>query len=330
MGRLTPAPGRGAVLAAGAVVLTTWAALFEIRFADRWAAGPRLLLFAVLVALVGAMAAQAPMGGPVPLPYHATLQITAVILGALTLGNLADALGASGEFGGAGGTFWTMTVLAVVVLAWAHRTNSAILTLLGAGAGVIAAVSFVGWLGGSGLDAARWTLLVCALALTVGAVWLRDRARRHAVSLVDVIGLSLVALGVLTIAATAVSSIASGFASSAGGLIADHVIHTEAPHPVGWEIALLVFGFALIAYGAVDRERVPAFLGVVCLAEFAGLAGAGRHDFLGWPLVLLLLALALLAVGLRPREELPPEPPVPGVQPPPPPPPTAPTEVARP
>lgn len=327
MGRLTPAPGRGAVLAAGAVVLTTWAALFEVRFADRWAAGPRLALFAALAALVGIMAARAPMVGRAPLPYHATLQVAAVILGALTLGNLADALGANGEFGGRGGTFWTMTVLAIVVLAWAHRSNSAILTLLGAGAAVIAAVSFVGWLGGSGLDAARWTLLVCAIALTIGAVWLRDRARRHAVSLVDVIGLSLAALGVLTIAATAVSSIASGFATTAGGLVGDHIIHTEAPHPVGWELVLLIFGFALLAYGAADRERVPAFLGVVCLGEFAAVAGFGRHDFLGWPLVLLLLAIVLLGIGLRPREELPPEPPVPG-SPPPPDPPTAPTEVA--
>lgn len=329
MGRLTPAPGRGAVLAAGAVVLTTWAALFEVRIADRWAAGPRLALFAAMAALVGIMAARAPIVGRDPLPYHATLQVAAVVLGALALGSLADALGANGEFGGAGGTFWTMGVLAIVVLAWAHRTNSAILTLLGAGAGVIAAVSFVRWLGGSGADAARWTLLACAIGLTVGAVWLRDRARRHAVSLVDVAGLSLVALGVLTLAATAASSIAGAFATSAGGLVGDRIVRAHAPHPVGWELVLLVFGFALIAYGAADRERVPPFLGVACLGEFAMVAGIGRHDFLGWPLVLLLLALVLLGIGLRPREELPPEPPVPGSQPPPAPP-TAPTEVATP
>lgn len=324
MNRLTPAPGRGAVLAAGAVVLTTWAVLFGIRFAERWSAGPRLALFAVLAAAVGTMAMRAPAVGRVPLPYHATLQVATVILGALALGNLADALGASGEVGGAGATFWTMALLATAVLAWGHRTNSAILTLLGAGAGVVAVVSLVRWLGASGIDAVRWTLLACALALVVGAVWLRDRARRHAVSLIDVAGLSVATIGAVTAAVAAVAAVLAG---AAGALFGDHVIHTARPHPIGWELVLLVFGFALIAYGAADRERVPPFIGVACLIEFVVAAGAGRHGFLGWPLVLLLVALVLLAIGLRPRQELPPEPPVPGSTPPPP---TAPTEVAAP
>lgn len=335
MARLTPAPGRGAVLAAGAVVLTTFAVLFDARFAHQWDAGARLALFGALALVIATLAARAPMVGDTPLPYHATLQVAGIALTGLALLNLADTLGANGQFGGAGALVWTGLLLAALALSWARRTNSAIMTLLAALVGALTVVSFVRWaFHPHGVQTLRWILLLCALALAVGAVWLRDRARRHAVALVDVAGLAIVALGFLATLSQSVSGIVTSSSSasssiSGDGTTTETTTTTVSSHPVGWQLVLLAFGFGLIAYGAVDRERVPPFIGALCLAVFVLLAGPAYSAFVGWPLVLLLIGIALLVIGLRPRQELPPEPPVPPATLPPPPP-TAPTVVVDP
>lgn len=302
LARLTPAPGRGAVLAAGAVVLTTFAVLFDVRVARDWSAGGRTLLYVALALLVGVLAHRAPLAQDTPLPYHATLQVAAIVLAGMALLNLADLLGASGQFGGNGQAVWTGTVLALLALSWARATNSAIMTLLAALLGVLVVQAFASWVGSPGVQTVRWLLLACAIGLTLGAVWLRDRARRHAVALADVAGISIAILA----ATLLVASVARAFFSFAGGT----GFGSGPPHSVGWKLVILAFGFGLVAYGAVDRERVPPFLGVILLAMFVAASGIGFTSFVGWPLVLLIIAVALLAIGLRPRQELPPEPPV--------------------
>jgi hypothetical protein len=316
MRRLTPAPGRGAVLAAGAVVLTSFAVLFDVRFAHQWDAGARLALFGVLAVLVCALAAQAPVEHDTPLPYHSTLQVAGIVLAGLALLNLADTLGADGQFGGAGEEVWTSLVLGVLALTWARRTNSAIMTLAAAALGVVALLSFVRWVADpKSVQTFRWFALLSAVCLTLGAVWLRDRARRHAVALADVAGLSIVFIGLSLALGAALTTTTSGTITSTSSTdgttttsTVEHVVNHA--HPVGWEFILLAFGFGLIAYGAVDRERVPPFLGAVCVALFVIIAGVGFTSFVGWPLVLALIGVVLLAIGLRPRQELPPEPPV--------------------
>jgi hypothetical protein len=301
--RLTPAPGRGAVLAAGAVVLTTFALLMDIRCAHHWAVGWRLLLFGGIALLIGTLAQRTPMPQDTPLPHHQTLQVAAIAMIGLALLNLADLLGASSQFGGEGQATWVGAVVAVLALVWARRTNSAVMTLAAALLGVITLLNFVDWaFSPNSIQTFRWLLLLAALALTLGAVWLRDRARRHAVALVDIAGLSIAFLA-LTLLITNALAI---FARLRGG----DGFGGESPHSVGWKLVVLAFGFGLIAYGTVDRERVPPFLGVVLLGMFVALAGLGFNTFVGWPLVLLILAVFLLAIGLRPRDELPPEPPV--------------------
>jgi peptidoglycan/LPS O-acetylase OafA/YrhL len=134
----------------------------------------------------------------------------------------------------------------------------------------------------------------------------RDARRRHAVSLVDAAGLTILLLGSLVIAEQVVSQIFGGFLGGVGPDLTGG--------PAGWELVLLAFAFGLIAYGCVDRERVPAFLGVLVLVLFLFMAfqpGEDGPSLIGWPLVLLAMAGALLVIGLRPREELPPEPEVP-------------------
>jgi hypothetical protein len=69
---------------------------------------------------------------------------------------------------------------------------------------------------------------------------------------------------------------------------------------------LVAVGFGLVAYGAVDRERGPVWLGVAVLTAFVLLAGAG--NLLWWPLILLLAGMAAIAAGLRPTTAAPPAP----------------------
>jgi hypothetical protein len=283
----------------------------------------RFVVLGALAALVVAMAVLSELVEELPRPYQSVLHVAGFVLLALTLVALAQVLGANG-LSSAGTVVWTGTLLAAFCAWFAVRRNSAIMTLLGAATGVVVVVSFVSWaFHPSGIQTFRWVLLLCAIVLTLAAVSQRDARRRHAVSLVDAVAFSVILLGgSLTIeqAASAVSQILGGRHPFAGG-------------PAGWELVLVAFGFGLVAYGSVDRERVPAFLGVVTIALFvfeAGRPGSGGASLIGWPIVLLILAAVLLVIGLRPRRELPPEPPVGPPPPPPAAPPTAPTAVVEP
>jgi len=306
--RLTPNPERGDVIAAGAVVITTFALLFDIRFADSWSAGPRLLVVGALAFLIGTLAVLAPLDGATPRPYQSILYVTDFVLTALMLGELADVLGAEGQLSSSGTIVWVGLLLIALAAFYATSRRSPIMTLLGAATAVVVVNEFFRWVADPSLQAHRWLLLLCAIVIALAAVALRDLHRRHAVSLIDVAGLSVAAIGV---------TLGGALFFSDGG-----------PNgPAGWELVLLVTGFGLIAYGAVDRERVPGFIGVAVLALFVVLAGLGSEaSLLWWPILLLLLGGALLATGLRPLRPLPPEPPVPPA----PDPPTAPTAVAEP
>lgn len=322
--RLRPHPHRGDVVAAGAVVLTTLAFVLEIRFDSAWAAGVRLLVFALALGLVGTMAALAPMEGETPRTYQAVLYVASFLLAVLTLATLADALGAGGGGDFPAGTFvWA----GLLLIGWAGflaaRRNSAIMTLLAALTAVVVLLSFVDWVSSiSGVQTVRWLLLLSAIALGIGALWWRDLRRRHAVALVDAAGLAIAALGLTVAIEGALGAVLGAFE----GELSYH------GGPAGWELVLLACGFGLLAYGSVDRERVVAFLGVVNLLLFVLVAGprSGAASLIGWPILLAVIAGALLAVGLRRREDLPPEP-APRTPPPPVTPVTpAPTAVAEP
>ena len=303
--RRRPHPPRGHPGAAGVVVLTVFTVVTDARFAVDWSDGVRFLLTAVIAAAAIAMAAQADAGDGIPRPYESVLFVASFVLLLVALGELAQVLGASG-LSGAGTITW-VGLLLVLYCAWfAIRRNSAIMTLLGAATAVVVVNAFVDWaFSPDSISTFRWILLLCALALTLGAVQQRDARRRHAVSLVDTVGLTVVAIG-LTLVAEQLIGLFGGIFTEGGVRLAGG--------PFGWELVLLAFGFGLIAYGCADRERVPPLLGVVVLGLFffeAAQPGRDGPSLIGWPIVLLALAGALLAIGLRPRRELPPEPPVP-------------------
>jgi len=316
-------PHRGDPVAAGVVVLTLFAFLTVGRFAEDWSDGPRFLFAAVLAGLVVALALQADAGDEIPRPYESVIYVASFLLLLLALTQLAAVLGA--EDGSSGTVVWVGSLLLGYCAHLSTRRNSAIMTLLGALTGVVVVVAFVDWVfSPDSITTFRWILFVCALVLTLGAVQRRDAARRHAVSLVDAVGFTILAIGATLVLDLIVGVIGQGFFGGDTGV--------PDGGPLGWELVLLAFGFGLIAYGCVDRERVPAFLGILVLGFFFVLAvipGEDGPSLIGWPIVLLLVAGAMLAIGLRPRQDLPPEPPVPAAGPTTPPP-TAPTAVAEP
>jgi hypothetical protein len=80
----------------------------------------------------------------------------------------------------------------------------------------------------------------------------------------------------------------------------------------GWKLFLLAVGFGLIAYGAVDREPGPGYIGAAVVLAFVVLVGSpstNHGSLVGWPLFLLVIGAIGLGVGLRPRQPLPPPPP---------------------
>jgi len=315
--RLRPHPHRGDIVAAGVAVLTTFAVLVDTRFQDSWAAGVRFVFVGLIAAVIATMAVLSEMEEDEPRNYQSVLYVATFVCGLFALSDLADVVGTGA---GAGSSSRTVTWVGAIVAAgcgwFAVRRNAAIMTLLGALSGVVVVLAFVDWVFDPGSATVfRWLLLACALGFALGAVSLRDRRLRHAVSLVDAAGLCVIVLGLTLLVESIFVDVGLsdyGSAAATGG-------------PTGWELVLLFFGFGLVAYSGVDRERVPGFLGVVTLGLFVTIAAGGGDSgsyfghaigsgasLLGWPIVLLAMAGILLAIGFRPLDPLPPEPPLGG------------------
>ena len=71
---------------------------------------------------------------------------------------------------------------------------------------------------------------------------------------------------------------------------------------------MVLGGFGLLAYGAVDRQRGPVLVGLLVLATWVASASTGDDSLLGWPVVLAAAALFMLVIGLRPTTPAPPDP----------------------
>src|SRR3954471_4935926 len=305
---LRPEPHRGDQVAAGVVVLTVAIYVLEVRFERTWGVGVRLVIDLLAALFVGALAVQSPLEGERPRAYQSVLYVAAFFLALITLRNLADVLGANEPLNAPGTIVW-VGLLLVALCAWfSARRNSAIMTLLGAITFAFVVEGLIDWVfDPDGITTFRWILVLLVLAFTLASLSQRGARPRHGVQFVNAAGLAVVVLG-LTFA---LDLLFSGFTAVLGGGPERHGIGP------GWELFLLACGFGLIAYSAVDREPGPAYLGVIVLALFVGIASPG-DSLIGWPIVLLLMAGAMLLVGLRPSRPLPP-PPDAGAPPPPPP-----------
>lgn len=281
-GALTVPPFRGDVVAAGAVALTTAALLAVARTDATWATGARLAVVLPVLVLVATLAVLAPPHGPVPRAYHVALHLATVTLVALAGREVARALGADRL--DQPPTLAGLAMAPAVAAAWfAARRDSAPCTLVAAAGATGAVVALVAWaLDPADVAPLRWPLLAAVAVLTLAAVARRDRAPRHAAALAD--AGALAALGI------AVASLRA----HAGG--------------AWWELLLFAAGFGLLAYGAVDAERVAAGLGGAVLAGAVLVAAREDGGLAWWPAVLAVGGVALLAVGLRPTTPAPPSP----------------------
>jgi hypothetical protein len=285
---LRPLPFRGDLIAAGAVVLAVGVVLTDVRMGGAWAAGVRCAFVAVFAALLLALAWRAPVEGDAPRAYVSVLLAASFPLTAVALAELADAIG--GDFDSAGSAFWVLLVLAAGYAALARGRGSAVCTLLAAAAAVGALLAFWEWAFSPESETPlRWLLLASIVALALGAVRLRDAHRRHAVALIDVAGLSALAIALLSAVAAFGFGVGSGRVST------------------GWQIVLLAVGCGLVGYAAVDREPGPGWIGAFVLLAFV-FSAADEGSLLWWPLLLLVGGGAIIAAGLRPTTPLPPAP----------------------
>ena len=288
-------PFRGDQVAAGVVVATALVVLLELRM--DWPAGGHLAFAGCGALGAGVLVAGCPRE---PRPYVSAIVTSALILVALALARLGEVLGADGLVRGAGALTWRLVALGLLATALAHAYDAAAATLVAALALAFVPVAFVAWLGSSSQDFARLLLLLMALGLALAAVTRRDRHPAHAAQLANAGGVALAAMGASSLA-TGVFTLLLASSSDLGGV----------PLGIGWgwEVPLVVGGFGLLAYGAVDRQRGPVLVGLLVLATFvASAASEGHGSLLGWPIVLAVGAAFMLVVGLRPTTPAPPEP----------------------
>jgi hypothetical protein len=296
---LRPPPHRGPLIAAGAVLLAVGLALVEVRL--DLGAGVHVLILGAAAALVLGLGTQAPNEGGAPPAYQSVLLVSGLLLLVVALLRLADVLGADVSGGPASSTVaWTALVEALVAGWVAVFRRSAVAALISALAAGIALLAAMDWLfDPSSFTAARWILLVLAIALVIGSLALRAGRPRHAELLVDGAALAILTIALQALVAVVLASIVPFVSAPAD------------PLPGFWELVVLAAGCGLVAYGAVDRSPGPAWLGVANLLAFVALAGQGE-TLRWWPAMLIALGIGTMAAGLRPRVPLPPEPPAAG------------------
>jgi hypothetical protein len=297
---LRPKPFRGDQVAAGTVTLALLVLLLELRFADTWAGGVQLAYTAAAAGLVLGMSVAAPHEPAGPPTWHATLYVTGFLLAGAALLNLADVLGSDG---GAGTYVWVGAALTVLGTWMSRGRDAASGTLLAAIAGVATTAALLAWaFSPGGVGAYRYLLLADAVVLALMALWQRIRGPAHGVQLLNVAGLTLLAIAAL-FAVQAFGVVVSFFFGGRpedGGDAFGGVAW-------GWTLLMLAGGIGILAAGAADRERGNVLIGSLVLVAFAVMAGSG--DLVGWPMILAAGSGTLLVIGLRPSTPLPEEPP---------------------
>jgi hypothetical protein len=278
---------RGPLVAAGLVTLAVAVYMIDIRFNTDWSAGGRLVVSGLPALLALGVAYFAPRED-VPPPWLPAILVVEFALVLLALGNLADALGANGEFSSSGSLTWVGLLVTILALVSSQRHNSAVMALLAGLAGTVTLLAGVDWIFdlGSPLRTFRWLLMLAAILLGAGGMAVRSTRPRHGVALINAAGLVTLGLA-LTFAIGAIAS-PFGNGATAGW---------------GWELFVLLVGAGLVAFAISNREPGPGYLGAVNLLAFVLMAAnSGKSaSLVGWPLWLLLVAIAILAIGLRSR-----------------------------
>lgn len=285
---LLAASGPASPLRAAAAVLVA-VAIAAIQIRLDWDAGYFLVIALIASAIVVPWALRATPDRGLPDGATTALIVAALVVVALTVGNLADALG--GE-GGSASTTWSALLFAALAAIPGWQRDSPVAALASSVALGVAFIAAVDWLfDPSEVGTFRWLFLLLALAYAAAAFVLERGRARHAVQHVSAAGLALLVLaGTLY-----VEVVAQAFTQAFSGGLGDGGISYNAP--LGWELVVLLGSAAVIAYAVLRREPGPGYIGAIVLAASTTIAAApdGDGSLIGWPLFLLLLALAAVA-----------------------------------
>ncbi len=293
--QLRPDPARAVVLAAGAVALTLLVFLVGFRFEGEWGNGVHLVYSLAAAALVLALAMGVERGEDRMPIWHSVLFVTAFLLVLETLSYLSEVLGSDDSLSSSGTIVWVGLIMFALAAFFALRFGSGIAALFAAVTAVAVVLAFVDWVfSPEEVGTFRAVLLVAVVALGARAAMIREGRPHQANGLVVAAGLALLAIPA-TFAVEALQAALGGFL---GGGSEPFV-----PPGLGWEIAMLMGGAALIAWTWLGGASGPAYLGTVVLVSFlifTGLPGDDGPSLVGWPIVLAVAAAVLLAMALRP------------------------------
>jgi hypothetical protein len=285
---------RGPVLAAGGVLLAAAVGMLTVRLEHSWGKGVHLTVELAAFAVIFGIAWLSPLAER-PLAYQSALAVTGLVMLVIVLFRLADVFGVDNS-GNSGTLVWISAIFTTVAAAAAMRFESvasALFAGVGAAVFVVAVIDKV--FDPSGVTTFRWIFFLLMVGFAAAAARLAQGSRPgFAVAAVDVAGLLLVALAA-TFAITRFASVINPLSAGAG--------LSEGTPGFGWKLVLVVGSLAVIAYGAMRRERGPGLIGVSALVFAIVLIATPRDEasIVGWPLLLLLAAGATLALGLRPR-----------------------------
>jgi hypothetical protein len=292
-----PPPRRGARLlgsrgdasplrAAAAVLVAVAIAAMHVRL--DWDAGFFLVVSLLASAIVVPWALGATPDRGLPDGPTSALIVAALVVVALTVGDLADALG--GE-GGPGSTTWSALLFAGLAVIPGWLRDSPVAALASSVALGVAFIAAIDWIfDPSEIGTFRWLFLLVALAYAGAAFVLEGDRRRHAVQHVSAAGLALLVLAGTLYVEVVAQAFTQAFSGGLGGGISYNA-------PLGWELVVLVGSAAVIGYAILRREPGPGYIGAIVLAASTLIAAApdGDGTLVGWPLLLLLLALAAVA-----------------------------------
>jgi hypothetical protein len=290
----------------GGVLLAVGAAVLFWRKSDDWAKFPLLLVVGIPCVVVFGLGALAALSTKAVARWHAVLMVTGVLLSVVAFGQLWDTVGVDSD--SSGFTLLWFACVAALAAFGSFFVGAAYQALLAAVAGIVAWLAL--WdliLDDPSATAIRWLLLVLCVAFIAAALRLRSADAPQASELVTAAGLAGVLVGTI------------GIFDGAEGVLG---IFFGAP-PIGgegqgfiWDLFLLLFSLALVAYGAAALARGPAYVGFFGLVAFIAIQGAELNalldgetpdsSFAGWPLALVLIGAGALAAGLLVRSGPPP------------------------
>ena len=292
-----PAGAQAAALAPAGVGLALLIVVIEIRMEDPWSTGVLLILAALAAAVLLVLGVAAAEGDAASRPAVTALLAGGLLLAAIAIARLGDAL-AGDDFLDGGGTLTWMLALYTGLAAFLYtRTGAALCVLVAALAAVGLVLEFANWVfGAEDVDTFRVLLVIAFAALMAAGVAVGGRTGTMLVA----------AAGLSAIAGYYTTGLALVFAFGEGGL------------GWGWELIALLEGVALAVYAATWLERGPGYLAFVVLLIFATTSAAVAQDsiggglledgdtfeepsasLVGWPLVLAIGTAVAAVLGWR-------------------------------